>query len=158
MTNYLLSITGIVLISTVLTNILPIGKTSVLIKNILRLCAYLAVLSPVFDFVNSDLTKNGKFFENYFSESVIKTDEKYIEYCSKKSINETERLIEKQLKEEYLIDTNVTLVVKNESEKDSFKIEKIIVGINDISSEKQGQIKNDFKKEFSVDIEFTKGG
>lgn len=158
MSNYLLSVVGIVLISTVLTNILPLGKTTALIKNILRLCAYLAVLSPIFEFLNNDSNASGKFFENYFSETIINTDESYIEYCSSKSINETERLIEKRLKEEYLVDSSVTLVVENENENGDLKIEKIIVEINDISSEKQEEIKIDFKQEFSVDIEFTKGG
>ncbi|MBE5752677.1 MAG: hypothetical protein E7343_01245 [Clostridiales bacterium] len=158
MTNYLLSVVGIVLISTVLTNILPLGKTTSLIKNILRLCAYLAVLSPIFEFANNGLNNGGNFFENYFSETVINTDESYIEYCSSKSINETERLIENRLKEEYSIDSTVTLVVEKVNESADLKIEKIIVEINDISSEKQEEIKMDFKKEFSVDIEFTKGG
>lgn len=158
MSEYLLTITGIVLISTVFSNFLPGGKTCLLIKNILRLCAYLSVLAPIFKIFTDSSNNGDKFFIDYFNENVIKTDNSYIEYCSKKTINTTEEKIEELLKSEYFIQADVQIVGNEKNDFGELKIEKIVVIINDISTEKQEEIRTDFKSKYSVDIEFTKGG
>ena len=158
MSEYLLSITGIVLVSTVFSNFLPSGKTSVLIKNILRLCAYLSVLSPVFNIFTHSLKSEEKFFIDYFNENVIKTDDSYIEYCSEKTIDSTEEKIEELLKSEYFIQADVRIVGNEKNDFGELKIKKIIVITNDISTEKQEEIRTDFNRKYSVNIEFTKGG
>ena len=60
---------------------------------------YLCVLTPAFDYLISLKGKQqvgmNEIFINYFSESVIATDEAYIEYCSEKSVENAERSIEK---------------------------------------------------------------
>ena len=157
MTEYLLSVTAIVILSTILSNILPSGKTAGVVKGIFRLCVYLVILSPVVVFINTYSTKNEHFFEKYFDERVIKTSDVYIEYCSEKTVAEAERLIEEKLKEDYSIATCVTVIVSETTDK-ILKVEKIVIEVNDISSEKQTEIEQDFKRMFSVDIQFTKGG
>ena len=154
MTEYLLSITGVVILSTVLSNILPTGKTTNLIKGFFRLCAHIVILSPVADFINDYSTKKEEIFKNYFEESVIKTDENYIEYCSEKTVAETERQIEKTLKEDYSISALVKVILAENGD-DFFQIEKIVVEVENISTETKSKIEQDFKTQFSVDIEFT---
>ena len=156
MTEYLLSITGFILFSTILTNVLPAGKTSVLIKGIFRLCAYLSFLMPIAKFVENYTNSGEEIFTNYFEKSVIKTDEAFIEYCNEKRILEAEARIEKELKSEYLVDTDVTIVVFCEDNR--LQIEKIIIDENDISTEQKEEIVQDFKDKYSVDIQFEKGG
>ena len=157
MTEYLLSIIGIVLISTILTNVLPSGKTSALIKNIVRLCLYLVILSPAYEFFQTELSEEeGKIFQNYFSEEVIQTDGAYIDYCSEKSIEETENLLEKKLKTDYEIIASVTLVVSGEEVSDSgVKIKTIQIFTENISEEMKNQIKTEFYEEFQVLTEFA---
>ena len=159
MAEYLLKITGIVLISTVLTNVLPTGQTSVLIKNIIRLCAYIAVLSPAVDFFSDYLSSDGKNFQNYFAEDVIQTDNSYIQYCSEKTIENAERSLEEYLQTEYSILTNVTVLVdEKNSDNSNIKIKNIQIQGADISAEIQEKIGKDFQERFSVDIQFAKGG
>ena len=112
MVDYILGLTGIVLVSTVLTNILPTGKTSILIKNIVRLCAYLSILSPALNFFNKELSSSTKIIQNYFAEDVIQTDNSYIQYCSEKTIENVEEMIRERLQTEYSVVTTVKLLIE----------------------------------------------
>lgn len=158
MVDYILGLTGIVLLSTILTNVLPTGKTAVLIKNIVRLCAYLSILTPAFNFFNKELSSSTKILQDYFSEEVIQTDNSYIQYCSEKTVENVEKVIRERLLTEYSVETTVRLLIEDSETPARIKIEKIEIDGSCISTETQSRIKNDFEKEFSVDIEFTKGG
>ena len=52
MNEYVLSVIGTVLIASVLTAILPEGKTSGIIKGITRLVCVVAIVAPVVSFCN----------------------------------------------------------------------------------------------------------
>lgn len=120
---YLLSITGLVLLSVVTTEVLPIGKTNELIKGLLRLGLYLVVLMPLFDFfIEGFSTKTNKIFEDYFSENVIEMDGEYINYCSEQSIESFEDLLEKQILQEYLIEGDISIEWKYKNEKIPFNV------------------------------------
>ena len=162
MTEYLMKIMGIVLIAVVLTNLLPTGKTSALIKNILRLCMYLCILTPAFYFFHS-LGGNTKqtfleFFTDYFSESVIATDESYIKYCSEKSIQNAEKGIEKKILEEYGFTVEIELQASVETS--TFEI-KIVKGFLDrfgfTNEEILLNVCKDLEKEYEVPFELVKG-
>ncbi len=156
MTDYLLSIVGIVLISTILTNVLPPGKSATLIKNIVRLCLYLVILSPAYHFFQNELSNGEKnFFQNYFSENVIQTDRDYIDYCSEKSIGETQRLLAQKLKEDYGIDADVLIIIETDTSlSTSQKIDGIRITSGELTEKIKREIERDFLNEFKVTVEF----
>lgn len=158
MTEYLLNIVGIVLISTILTNVTPQGKTSVLIKNILRLCMYLAILSPVGEFFkNQTADGESKFFQNYFSETVIQTDGDFIQYCSEKSIDEIERALEEKINSDYGLVAVVALTVEEDLTLSNEKeIKSVEISVREISDELKKDIKEDFYAQFQIEDEKIK--
>ena len=96
MREYLLSIVGIVFISGILNAILPEGKTSGIVKSTAKLCCLLVILAPVAEFV----TKGGeidKIFSDFLGESVIQTDQAFINYSSGKRIDEAESLLKEEI-------------------------------------------------------------
>lgn len=162
MTEYLMKIMGMVLIAVVLTNLLPTGKTSAMIKNIVRLCIYLCILTPVFEFFLS-LGGNAKptfleIFTDYFSENVIVTDESYIKYCSEKSIQNAENGIEKKILEAYGFTVEIELQASVETSSFEIKIEKgFLDGLGFTNEEILVNVCKDLEKEYAVPFELKKG-
>ena len=162
MSQYLMKIIGIVLMAVVLVNLLPTGKTSVLIKNILRLCMYLSILTPAFNFFLSlegnDKLSFGEIFTDYFSESVIVTDESYINYCSEKSIENAENIIKKKVLEEYGINVEINLQASVEISSSQIKIERgFLDGLSYTKAEVLREICRNLETEYSVPFEVLKG-
>lgn len=96
MSEYLCGIAGISVLSGVLFAVLPEGKTAKTVKAIVKLCSLLIVLSPVATY----LKKGGdaeEIFSEFFGESVIQTDEAFIEYCNGLKVAEAEKATEKEL-------------------------------------------------------------
>lgn len=96
MSGYLLSVIGTVLFASILLAILPDGKTSELIKGMARLACLVAILAPVAQFF-----VEGGDFNAIFKEKGIETQGAFIEYCSDKHIQETQNLLEDDLKNRY---------------------------------------------------------
>lgn len=115
MNGYLLTIIGTVVFSSVLTAILPEGKTSGVVKGVAKLALVLAIVSPILQFF-----QKGEFREDFldgnFSKSVIQTDERYIQYYSEMRINETEKVLENDLLKTFGIKTQVCLNWSSEKE------------------------------------------
>ncbi len=133
MNGYLLTVIGTVIFSSVLTAILPDGKTSGVVKGVAKLALVLVIVSPILQFF-----QNGDFGEDFlgenFSKSVIQTDERYIQYYSEMRINETEKALENELLKTFGIKTQVCLNWSSENEivqgvytVDSVKINRIQV-------------------------------
>ena len=144
MSEYLLSIIGTVLLSAILTAILPEGKTAGLIKTIARLTCILAIVSPVLNFFDSGNLSFGaeKKSNIFFSESVIESEEAFIEYYSEMRIRETEEALKAQLSEKYNINVEVLLTYERETEtvdgkydSDKIKITEIRVKLKEESNE-----------------------
>lgn len=157
-----MKIIGIVLLSVLLTNLLPTGKTSALIKNTVRLCAYLCILAPAFDFFVSLNGKNqpkfNEIFTDYFSETVIPTDEFYIKYCSEKSIENAENSIEKRILDEYEISVDIILRASVEVNSFEIKIEKgILKAFNCENETLLKEICVTLENEYCVPFDFLKG-
>lgn len=156
MTEYLMTITGIVLLSTVLTNVLPLGKTSQIIKNVVRLCLYLAILSPIYQFFEKEVfDKNGEIFQNYFDETVIQTDRSYIQYCSEISVENVEKQIEEELLKEYGIQSVVSIKLENDGSDN--KIEKIYIQTDFLEETTMKSVETAYESKFLVDIEWIQG-
>ena len=135
MNEYLLSIIGTVLLSAVLTAIIPEGKTSAVIKNITKFCCILIIIFPILQFFHKGSASDIDVFksENFFGETVIQSDEEFINYYSELRIRQTETAMEKELEELYSVSTTVCLecdIQQNEIlfyQTQDIKIVKIIV-------------------------------
>lgn len=109
MSAYLLKIVGIVLISSVLTAILPNGKTSGVIKGVAKLLCLVVIVSPIMQALRVFHTNEKDGQENYFSQSVIKTDESFIQYYSETRILETEQALQKEINRLFNVESRVAL-------------------------------------------------
>lgn len=111
MNGYVLIVLGVVLVSTVTTAILPDGKTSVFVKSISRLACVFVVVSPVFTFFQKGINR-----ENIFEETVINTDGAYIDYCSKISVENAEKVLKNTIEQEFDVVCDVCLVWRYDKE------------------------------------------
>ena len=106
MNKYVLSVVGIVLLFSILLAVLPPGKCSSAIKGVIRLVCVLAIIAPIINFFMGGEWSN-KTFSGGFSESVISTDQAFIEYYSEKRVQETEKRLMLELNEKYSVDVEV---------------------------------------------------
>ena len=104
MNEYLLGMVGTVLFASVLQAIMPNGKSSELIKSILRTACLVVILSPIVRFFVE--WKEG---EGIFVESGIQRNENFIQYCREQRIEEAESFIETDLENRYSLDCDVSL-------------------------------------------------
>ena len=114
MNGYLLSIIGTILLCSIITVLIPNGKTAGTVKGIAKLVCVLAIIAPILRFFKTgefDWTKS----ENS-SKSVIELDYDFIEYYSKARIKATESSLEMLIKEEFGVETTITLAWEMESE------------------------------------------
>ena len=109
MSAYLLAIIGIVLLSSILSVVLPGGKTAKFIKGIAKLCCLAVILAPVLSFFreNGDGKINFPFFS---SETVIETDDAFIDYCSTKRVENAEEDFEEKMEELFSVRVEATLL------------------------------------------------
>ncbi len=136
MSAYLLNIIGTVLISAVLTAIVPEGKTSTIIKNVTKFVCVMIIVSPILKFFNKNSLDyiNVLNSGNFFNETVIQSDKEFIKYYSELRIQQTETALEKELNEKYSISATVYLKWREQEETTALfdigqeiKILKIIV-------------------------------
>ena len=104
----MLSVIGTVLLSAVITAVLPEGKTVGVIKGIARLACVLAIVAPILTFLQTkDIGEDAKKTSGNFYKNVIEMDESFIEYYSEARVSQTERALENELKEKYGYDIAV---------------------------------------------------
>ena len=104
MNGYLLSVIGAVLISAILTAVLPNGKSSGIIKTVLKLACILIIISPVLEYIKYEKNPQ-KNTEN----SVIQTDSEFINYYSELRIENATAQIEKELYAKFSLSIHVEL-------------------------------------------------
>ena len=161
MNGYLLSVIGTVLLCAILTAILPEGKTAGAIKGVAKLACVLAIVAPVLEFFKSG--KKGeseqKTSSGIFSETVIQTDEAFIEYYSELRIRETETALESELNEKFQVQAKITLewqrekeTVDGKYESDSIRITRIRIWINDETEEVSQMIAEYVKKNYCSEV------
>ena len=139
MNGYLLSIAGVVVLSVILSSVLPNGKTSGLIKSIMRMACILAIISPIITFFYSgSLSVSGvKNSDAIFSQSVIEQERAFIHYHSEMRIAETERALEKEILTQFSVETSVALSWELETDYDLIKITQIRVMTKE---QKEGEV------------------
>ena len=158
MSAYLLSVVGTVLFSAILTMVTPEGKTSVIIKAATRLACLVVILFPILNFFQT-----GRLFEINFASSGIRSDVKFIEYCSKINVENAENLLKEEIEKEFEFPCEVRLlweeVKESENGYEFFKIKIIkaeIVGEFDESTAEK--IKAFIQKVYSCDAEVLLSG
>ena len=161
---YLLGIIGTVLLCSVLTAIVPEGKTTSVIKGVTRLACLLAIISPIpyflqkeniFDKLNGENTQNANAF---FSENVIQTDERFIKYYSEMRIRDTESALAAELKEKFSVKLNVKIVWEfdgetGEYDTDKIQITQICVRLDEeLSEEEKREMSNYLTKNYCSEV------
>jgi hypothetical protein len=137
--SYLLCIIGTVVIASILTTVVPEGKTTGVIKGMTKLVCLIVIIAPIpqflqkqtfFEALQGDKTQNS--YEK-FSQSVIQTDDSFIKYYSEMRIRNTEAQLETELLQKYEVETRVTLAW--EYEEYDVKITQITVKTQEIIAE-----------------------
>lgn len=155
MSAYLLKIVGIVLISSVLTAILPNGKTSGVIKGVAKLLCLVVIVSPIMQALRVFHSNEKDGQENYFSQSVIKTDESFIQYYSETRILETEQALQKEINRLFNVESRVALEWESMQNEGivKLKITKIHVQITaEIDDAKKEEIRVYLEKNYSSEV------
>ncbi len=151
---YLLSIIGTVLLSSILTAVIPDGKTAGVIKGVTRLVCLIAIISPipyflgrenVFDNAGEENTKN---VNGFFPQTVIQTDESFIKYYSELKVRETERLLGEELERLFNATLQVSLYWEFDGAENTIDAEKI--RITKIFVKTNGQILEEEKVKMSA--------
>ena len=154
MSDYLLVIVGSVLVSAILTAVIPSGKTANVIKGVTKAVCLLAILSPVPEI----LAKSGwlEENENYFSQPVIQTDTSFIKYYSEMRIQNAEELLEKEILDKYSLGTDVTLIWQYADaniDTDNIKILQICVQIlQPYDGERKMEVKEYLMKNYCSEV------
>ena len=112
MSGYLLSVVGTILISAVLTVIIPDGKTAPTIKHIARLACLAIIISPIPKLFQKN-TSGTQINGNFFTEKVIQTDASFIQYYSELRINNLEAIMEREILEKFSINIKVEVECEN---------------------------------------------
>lgn len=163
---YLLSVIGTVLISAIITAILPEGKTATVVRNITKLACTVAILAPILNFFKTgELNEGGESAQTTtqnFSQTGIQTDEEFIQYYCEIRVRETERALEQELENAYALQAQVTLDWALREEKvyglydeQEIFIEKIRVLPQQTPSEtNEEEIRRKWKESYGCEVEF----
>lgn len=151
MNAYALSVMGTVLLSSILTMLIPEGKCSGLIKGVAKLACIVVLIAPVpqflkndnfFDVIRGEGLKNTDVF---FDKNGISADESFIRYYCELRVACAQTNLEKELYEKYGVNTNVSLSwkFKDGTDADGVEILKITVKTN-------GDIEGGIKEEMTT--------
>ena len=167
---YLLSVIGTVLISAILTALIPEGKTATVIRSVAKLACTVAILAPILRFFKTgELSEGGELStastEN-FSKISIQADEEFIQYYCEIRVRETECALEKELAENHGVSADVTLLweIRREEIYRIYDGQEIYVKAVQISpnqamvAEIQAKIKEKFQKEYGCEVQFDENG
>lgn len=120
---YILSVCGAVIISSLVTILLPDGKTGKFINGVLKLFCLLVILVPLFVFF-----KNGSFeTAGSAAEGEISLDEEFIGDFYDEFANEEARAVEKKIKEE--LSVTVTAQIEWDFVDYAYEVSKVKIKI-----------------------------
>ena len=135
MNGYLLSVIGTILLSALLTAILPNGKTSAVIKAMTKLACLLVIISPVFSYIQAETGTSNRNSSKNLSQSGIQTDEAFITYYCEMRNQNAQAQLESEIKEKFDFDCKV--VFAWEYDKETIRIIKLTVQPQTGISERQ---------------------
>ncbi len=120
MKEYILSVAGIVLLSAVITVILPSGKMGKFIKGAMKLFTLVVLVSP--------FVKNFDKSATLYSEATVPMDGEYLSYCAATLAKADEKAIAQELSQTFSVAAEVEVERRAETK---FPLEKISVKITD---------------------------
>ncbi|MBQ8429175.1 MAG: hypothetical protein IJX30_03655 [Clostridia bacterium] len=125
MKGYVLSIVATVLLSAIVTAVLPEGKTSTTIKGIAKGLCVLIIISPILSFFQRKIgllsvTNNT---QTNFLETGIQTDGEFIQYFSNERVLIAQTQLENELQERYNLPLTVQFIWewRKQSGKDAYE-------------------------------------
>ncbi len=143
MNGYVLTVVGTVLISSILTMLIPEGKCSAMIKGVTKLACLIVLLSPIpkllgdetfFDVFRGENTENTDAF---FRDSGLNADEPFIKYYCELRIRETQTAVEREIVDKFGVQSTVKLDWNflGETDVDKLQITKITIQLQQAVSE-----------------------
>ncbi len=157
MSAYLLSVIGTVLLSAILTAIAPEGKTSGIVKGVTRLACILVIIAPVPAFLKSaKSTESATIGQNFFTQTVIQTDEEFIKYYKELRIRNAQTEIAEELTRKFSVNCTVALTwteEETEQNESEIRITRISVKTNaQASEEAKKQMAEHLKKNYCSEV------
>lgn len=141
MSEYLLTIIGTVLLSAIITAILPDGKTANTVKGVAKLVCVLAIVTPALGYLKTANISDSENPRNFFSETGIQADQDFIKYYCAMRVRNAETQIEEEMLDKFDVKCKATLTW-TANEKSASSVETSIA-VTKISIE----IKNDTDEE-----------
>ncbi|MDE7296295.1 MAG: stage III sporulation protein AF [Clostridia bacterium] len=120
MKEYILSVAGIILLSAVITVILPSGKMGKFIKGAMKLFTLVVLVSP--------FVKNWDKGTSFYPEANVSMDGQYLSHCAATLAEADEKAITQELSQTYSVTAEVEVERRAEAK---FPLEKISVKITD---------------------------
>ena len=111
MKGYVVSVIGIVIVSAVLSCIIPEGKTSSMIKGIAKTACVAVIVAPILQFFQSGEIPTFMYenAQENFLQSGIETDVGFIQYYSELQMTELEKYLKDQIQEQFDVRTTVQI-------------------------------------------------
>ena len=115
---WVITICSVVLLTTIITIIVPNGKTAKVIKGVFALLTTLIIISPISNVVN-----NGFSFNSFENGNIIEIQQEFIDYIGGKRVEEYKKGCDKiltdigisnaQIEIKYTLDDNNVFSIKN---------------------------------------------
>ena len=108
---YLIGVTGIVLICAILSCAIPNGKNAKIIQGILKLSCLIAIMSPLLYLFQykSYLSQDEGKYPDFFSDSVIQADNQFIKYYSELNVLLAADALANELLNKYAVSVDVKI-------------------------------------------------
>ena len=132
MKEWILCLTGVIILTTIFYLIMPSGKTNTLIKGVFSLICILVLVQPIASL------KNGKLGELTFKEVEINLDNEYLSFVYSKKLENIEKDCQNILKKEGLYTENV-LVEFEENQFLEYKIIEIKINLKELVIEDENE-------------------
>lgn len=144
MNGYVLTVIGTVLVSSILSVLIPEGKTAGLVKGVTKLACLIVLILPIPNFLQEENVFDvirGESIENtdgFFENNGISPDKSFIEYYCELRIREAENALEREVQDKFgvTITANFSWEYAGETDIDGVKITSIYAKLETEMSEK----------------------
>ncbi len=132
MKEWILCLTGVIILTTIFYLIMPSGKTNTLLKGIFSLICILVLVQPITSI------KNGEYSVLSLKEVDINLDEEYLSFINSKRVQNLEKECQKILKKEGLYTENVVIELE-ENQYLEYKIKQIKINLKELVIEDENE-------------------
>ena len=107
MNGYVLTVMGTVLIASILSVLIPAGKTAGIVKGVTKLACLIVLIAPIPKFLREENVFDairGESIENtddFFENNGISPDKSFIEYYCEWRVREAENVLEREVQEKF---------------------------------------------------------